>query len=128
MNLLQLASYDLRYASMAMMTYVDDGARRQCAFHVQQAIEKALKYMLVELMQPSEFTHDINLLVSLVESKGGYVPEYIKHTAKRISGWQSKARYERDFRINMNDLEKTFTEAQNYVDYISEYYKLPLVI
>ena len=127
MNLLQLANFDLRYASMAMMTYFDEGAVRNCAFLIQQAIEKTLKYILLEQLQPSEFTHDISLLTSQVEMQGGYVPPYIKDTAKRISSWQSHARYSRKFEVNEPELEKTFMEAQSYVEHVANHYKLKLI-
>ena len=126
MNLLQLANYDLRYASIAMMTYKDEGAIRHCAFLVQQATEKVLKYIMTQQLVREEYTHDITLLISIVEEGGGYVPPYIRDTAKRITSWQSTARYSRIFHVPLKDIEKTFMVVQEYLEYTAYHYGLVL--
>lgn len=70
------------------------------AYHVQQAIEKALKYLIYTLSNADpenrEYrTHNITSLILLAEDLCGfYVSEQLKAQSYAITRWESKSRYE----------------------------------
>lgn len=127
MTLLQLANNDLRYSTMALMTGRDDASTRQCAFLLQQAIEKSLNFVLSENGVGYEKTHNLTKLISLVYGIGWTVPTYIVGRAQLITSWQYQARYYTKFHADIGDLEFTMQLTQNFVDKIAETYGLELI-
>jgi len=62
-------------------------------FHVQQAVEKALKAWLCALQIPFPKTHDLDELGALIEEAGQNIPEYI-HGLLEFTDFAVAFRYE----------------------------------
>lgn len=69
------------------------------AYHVQQAIEKALKHILQTEAGMTESdkgykTHNISMLIYLVDSKTDFpVPEKLVEMSSLITDWEATTRY-----------------------------------
>ncbi|MBR3107928.1 MAG: HEPN domain-containing protein [Clostridia bacterium] len=69
------------------------------AYHVQQGIEKCLKYVLHDLSGADDSqkrfrTHNLLALIALTEEETAYiVPQEIKNIAAMVTSWESSARY-----------------------------------
>jgi HEPN domain-containing protein len=61
-------------------------------FDTQQAVEKALKAVLVAQRIPFRFVHDIAELLTLIENQGGTLPEEIKASAE-LTDYSVESRY-----------------------------------
>ena len=83
----------------------DEMITDQAAYHVQQGIEKALKYqseiMGVEYIK----THNLVGLISNLENNGYFVEEALKEKAFIISDWEASSRYNDDFIAVKKDIE-----------------------
>ncbi len=72
------------------------------AYHVQQGIEKALKYALFSIGGLDETsrtyrTHSIPTLIDLVQENCGFtVPERLILASNDITGWEANSRYGED--------------------------------
>lgn len=62
------------------------------AYHAQQAVEKALKALLISLVVPFPRTHVIRALLDLITSTGRNVPEPVD-AAFRLTQFASLTRY-----------------------------------
>jgi HEPN domain-containing protein len=67
------------------------------AFLTQQAIEKYLKFILELRGASYPRTHDMNVLISCVESLGISVPDYIKQNSMILRLWETEGRYNCNF-------------------------------
>lgn len=89
-ELLNTARSDLK----ALGNMIDPNAfdDRVFGFHAQQAIEKALKAWLNYLQGTHPFTHDLSLLLHVLESQGVAVDAYWEFLD--LSGYAVRFRYE----------------------------------
>lgn len=95
-QLLQTAKSDLKAPDhMLNPEAFDDGV---VGFHAQQAVEKALKAWINILGQTHPFTHDLSLLLHILEEKGVAVDDYWDFLD--LSSYAVRFRYE------------TFTEGE----------------
>lgn len=61
-------------------------------FDAQQAAEKAIKAVMIARDIKFPFVHDLNRLLTILESTGQHVPEEI-HRAERLTRYATAARY-----------------------------------
>ena len=61
-------------------------------FHVQQAIEKALKAVLASNERPYPWTHDLTHLFELMLEAGLAFPDHLRE-ARRLTPWATEFRY-----------------------------------
>jgi HEPN domain-containing protein len=99
---LDRASGDLR----AVRVLLRDGIAMQGAFHLQQAVEKTLKALLVAARQDVRKTHDIDTLADLVRR---HWPDLVAapFTLSYLSRWYIVSRYPGD-----DDVGPTVLEVQ----------------
>ncbi len=90
LTLLQAAQSDLK----ALEHMLDPGAfdDRVFGFHAQQAVEKALKAWLHFLAGEHPFTHDLSLLLHLLEQRGMDVSPWWEFLD--LNGYAVRFRYE----------------------------------
>lgn len=101
--LLDNAEVDLKLAKYAISPEGnptnDELMLGAAAYHIQQAIEKALKHILqIEAGMSEEDkgykTHNISMLIYLVESKTSFpIPEKLVDMSNIITDWESTTRY-----------------------------------
>ena len=86
----------------------------QAAYHVQQAIEKALKHQIECMGLRYKKTHNITGLIVQLEKNGFCVSDELKRKAFIISDWEALSRYNDDF----------FVVRKDILDAIELYYEL----
>lgn len=74
----------------------DEMITDQAAYHVQQAIEKALKFQTEMLGLEYKKTHNLVGLIVPLEENGFFVPNELKEKAYIISDWEASSRYNDD--------------------------------
>lgn len=96
-------------------------------YHVQQGIEKELKYILVEECQYKEeelkqISHDIDTLIDKVESETGItLSDGLKLMAREITDWEASARYGSSAIVIMENLNKGIEEFEILKDRYQEF-------
>ncbi len=109
-NLLKRAAVDIRIAK-TLLTHEgnptnDPMVTDQAAYHIQQGIEKALKYQTEISGLSYKKIHNLVGLIVYVESTGFIVSKDLKSMAYQISDWEASSRYNDNFTVNKADLEK----------------------
>ena len=109
-NLLKRARSDIQIAKTLMTPAGnptnDEMITDQAAYHIQQGIEKALKYQTEISGIPYKKIHNLIGLISDVEKTGFVVSNDLKAMAFQISDWEASSRYNDDFTVLREDMEK----------------------
>ena len=109
-GLLKRARTDIQIARMLMSPegnpQNDDMITAQAAYHIQQGIEKALKYQTEISGYPYRKIHHLAGLIGDVEKTGFVVSDELKSMAYLISDWESSSRYNDDFSVSVTDLNR----------------------
>ena len=63
------------------------------AYHVQQAVEKTLKFMLAEQGIAYKKTHSILTLLDQMDSANIAYPDWLYHNAETLTGYAEETRY-----------------------------------
>ena len=96
----------------------DEMITDQAAYHVQQAIEKALKYKTEMLGIAYRKTHNLVGLISDLEQNGFVVDDTLKSKAAEISGWEAASRYNDDFKAVKSEIESAIEIYENLKEII----------
>ncbi len=86
----RLAMEDLRYSRVGMEQGLEP---KYAAFHAQQAVEKALKALLISLGVSIPKTHDIEVLLAKIAECGLDVAPFYKIEADALTDYAVEARY-----------------------------------
>ncbi len=131
MLLLRRADADIQMAQYAISPEWnpsnDECMVDMAAFHVQQAIEKALKYLLqteagVDEETKGYKTLDITFLIKWTEEVTAFtVPEKLKIMADTITEWESASQYGGSYASMVADIKKAITLYHELREKIVEY-------
>ena len=89
-----LAERDRKIAMLAENEFPDEYAVAGAAYHMQQAVEKLLKGLILIYGETPEFTHDISRLCSHAQKLGITLSEDIIDVADSLTLWESRTRYD----------------------------------
>lgn len=100
-TLLSRAQFNLEMAQYVLQK-LDDGDERvlnTVGYNLQQSAELFLKHYLETESIGYPFSHDINLLIDLVEERGILIklPESFKLIAGTLTEWEAKTRYVKNY-------------------------------
>lgn len=116
-NLLNRAESDIKIAKLLLSPAGnptnDEMITDQAAYHVQQGIEKALKYQTEMMGIPYRKTHNLIGLISDLENHGFMVSDNFKEKAYIISDWEASSRYNDDFNALRSDIEEAISIYDN---------------
>ncbi len=108
-NLLDRAEADIAISRLLLSPegnpYNDEMITDQAAYHVQQAIEKALKFQTEMMGIEYRKTHNLIGLIAELEKHGFKVSDELKSRAFLISDWEASSRYNDDFFVVKEDIE-----------------------
>lgn len=96
----------------------DEMITDQAAYHVQQGIEKALKYQTEMMGIEYKKTHNLIGLINDLEKNGFKVSDTLKSKAFLISDWEASSRYKDDFSAVKQDIEDAiviYEELKNQI-------------
>lgn len=111
-----LAERDYKTCLLAEKEFPDEYAITAAAYHMQQAIEKVLKGLILIYGETPEFTHNIAKLRVHLSKLGMELPEELEDISDTLTAWESNLRY--DPFINFS--EKKYTVAKNIYCKLSE--------
>lgn len=99
------------------------------AYHVQQAIELILKYLIYTNNNYNGnelYTHDISKLIMIADSLSISIPKYIKDNARVFTSWEAKGRYDLRPTIRADKVENSIKEVMKWILNINPRYKVTL--
>ena len=91
-------------------------------FHLQQAVEQAMKYLLEQDGVEYPKTHDIDQLLRIGHESevNMHASDYIEDHAEMFSQWEAKARYVMGYAIEKRKLDRALQEVDDYLAAIAK--------
>lgn len=115
---------NLKVAESIYSTIVinDEAYLNYVEYHIQQALELSIKYMLEMNGINYPKTHDIDQLIRLanINNVELYLSEYIDDHSEMFSLWEARTHYILNYRIEKRKIERSLTETKSYLDVIEK--------
>lgn len=93
-TLLDRAESDVRVCEHILSALQTDELMKDiAAYHIQQAVEKALKYWLSTIGIEYPRTHDINALIALLETERQTIPNWLYDGSDLLNRYATSSRY-----------------------------------
>lgn len=94
------------------------------AYHLQQAVEKLIKFQIyrnaTNCVGRNMYTHNILALIRYSQQLGLLIniPKYIALKAAIITTWEASSRYDYDFTVRIDSLEKIQKAVEEWYNYL----------
>lgn len=105
-DMLALAKTDVELSDLILGTTNDELKQNAAAYHTEQAVEKMIKYLLIQKRGYGNHTHDIGQLVNDAKDEGIALPDWVDDNSYEISKWSTTIRYNSNFKTNRNKISK----------------------
>lgn len=89
-----LALRDFQVCQKVEEDFPDEYAVSAAAYHIQQAVEKLLKAIIMMRGEQPEFTHNITKLCMRCEHAGISLPETLDDISDTLTLWENASRYD----------------------------------
>ena len=103
----------------------DEAYLNYVGYHLQQAVELSIKYILE--MNGIEYskTHDIEQLIQLASESNVdlYISDYIYDKAEMFSSWEAKTRYIMNYKLEKRKVSNAIIEVEKYIKVLLEHKK-----
>lgn len=98
----------------------DEAYLNYVGYHIQQALELSIKYMLEMNGVNYPKNHNIVQLIRLanINNVELYLNEYIDDHSEMFSLWAARTHYIPNYRIEKRKIERSLTETKSYLDVI----------
>lgn len=98
----------------------DEAYLNYVGYHIQQALELSIKYMLEMNGVNYPKNHNIDQLIRLanINNVALYLNEYIDDHSEMFSLWEARTHYIPNYRIEKRKIERSLTETKSYLDVI----------
>ena len=96
----------------------DEAYMNAVAYHLQQAVEKALKAFLECVGVTVPNTHDIDRLVRMSRDNGSQaiVTEWVKEKADMLTRWEAETRYDVDYCVEEERVRIGLAEVRHVLE------------
>lgn len=100
----------------------DEEQLNAIGYHLQQALELAIKHILVSNGAPIQKTHDVDQLISFAATNNIdlYLTPYLKDKSDTITLWETKTRYVMGFFVEVSRIENTINEMDKYFSILKD--------
>lgn len=122
-TLFDKASANFKSARLLLENASDDDEQLNFAgYHLQQAVELAIKYLLEQNGVEYPKTHDIDQLIRIANENGVdlHMSEYVEDHAEMFSAWEAKARYVLGYSIEAKKLVRALSEVDDYLTKVAK--------
>lgn len=123
-TLFDKAKQNLKVAESIYSTIAinDEAYLNYVGYHIQQALELSIKYMLEMNGVNYPKTHDIDQLIRLANLNNVdlYLNEYIDDHSEMFSLWEARTRYILNYRLEKRKIERSLMETKSYLDVIDK--------
>lgn len=113
-DLVKIAECDYMACKAMEEHFPDEFAVRTALYHLQQAVEKLLKAVIIYNGEHPAFTHDIGKLADHCKALGENYSDNLDDISDSLTLWESKSRY--DPYISFS--KKKYDKAKNIYDEI----------
>lgn len=114
-NLLRRAKGDLTTAQRNIDHWSDEVELDIAAYHLQQAVEKMLKFKLTLHGISWEFTHDIDKLLDIFDANSIPYPDWIGNYSITITQFATHTRYGKNLVASKRVLDKLLPLIASYL-------------
>lgn len=100
----------------------DEEQLNMAGYHLQQALELTLKYLLEQYGVEYPKTHDIDQLIRLGNENGAelHLTEYVEDHAEMFSQWEVKSRYVIGYAIEAKKVSRALDEVDEYLAVVAQ--------
>ena len=123
-TLFDKAKQNLKVAESIYSTIAinDEAYLNYVGYHIQQALELSIMFMLEMNGVNYPKTHDIDQLIRLanINNVELYLNEYIDDHSEMFSLWEARTRYILNYRLEKRKIERSLTETKSYLDVIEK--------
>ncbi|GHU92349.1 hypothetical protein FACS1894202_14780 [Clostridia bacterium] len=119
MTMLDCAKEDLS-AAKVLRTH-DEHAVRICAYHIQQCVEKCLKYIIA--LNGVKFPHsrDVGELYNEASKFGRFIPTEVYDSMDTLTLWESKTRYpQTSFSVNAKKVDMLIQACEGWITRLTQ--------
>ena len=118
-SLLGKAQANLQVAELALRASTDDAVLNIVAYHIQQAIELAIKHALEceGIRYPK--AHEIEVLIQLLPGSYADIVGMLGRDSYMFTSWEAKTRYIKGFKVFLRDLEYGIAKAREVIDSVA---------
>jgi HEPN domain-containing protein len=114
-SLLDGAKADLKICGLILSSYEDDLSINLAAYHLQQAVEKALKFRINSWGEIYPLTHNIGQLTGMLLKLNDSPPEWLEEEADRITEYELKTRCVMGYITSKKKLLKIYAQVENLI-------------
>lgn len=96
----------------------DESYLNYIGYHLQQAVELGIKYILNQNGVEYPKTHDIDQLFRIAGSNhvDVFATEYLKEHSEMFSLWESRTRYVLNYQLELSKVERALSGVDKYLD------------
>lgn len=108
-----MAANDLKVAKLVLNSANDELMQNSAAYHVEQAVEKLMKGLIVKAGGVAGVSHNITELSKDLDELGVSYPEWINDKDDDITSWATTIRYNANFKSDHDEIQEAIelTEA-----------------
>ena len=115
-------NYEVANTLFQSLANDDEAYLNYVGYHLQQAVEIAIKYELSIHAVPYQKTDDITQLIQLANQNGVdlNLPEYIDDHSEMFTLWESRTRYIINYRLEKRKIERALEEVRKMLEQFKE--------
>lgn len=117
-TLLQRAKKDLQLSQNILRNAQDELDYEISGYHLQQALEKTMKFYMEIKGVPYRFVHDIAILFDTMDKANLSPPEWIFENSALLSSYESKTRYGNNLVVVKRELTHFQSLTEQYLAHV----------